>query len=338
MRFSVIIPSYNQGRFIRRTLESILRQKGPPAQIIVSDGGSTDETVSVLRDYETRIEWWSEKDHGFADAVNKALPRVTGEVVAIQSSDDYYLPGAFAAAARAFARSGAALVSGSAVTIDLEHQIKDVFRHRGPLHPRRFLREGISLPQHATFIRADVLRSLGGVRPEVDMCADYDLWARAILLHPCHAFHQIIAVYQLHPTQRTATSRDWLRSLVATHEHLATTPPYHERFPLSAAEQARLNDFWEVVWAGNTRDSRASAIAKAKLPHLRGHSWAARAAIAFVAFRDEPDRTRRLLLHLKSGHFLPFLWRRGLVLREHLERRLARARIDPRWTEHANQK
>jgi GT2 family glycosyltransferase len=333
VKISVIIPSYNQGRFIRRTIESILRQSGPPAQILVSDGGSTDETVSVLREYGGRIEWWSEKDGGFADAVNKALPRVTGDVVAIQSSDDYYLPDAFTAAARAFACSDAAVVSGGAVSIDLEHRIKNVFRHHGRLDPRRFLREGVGIPQHATFIRAPVLRELGGVRPEVDMCADYDLWCRAILLHPCFAFRKVIAVYQHHPTQRTATSRAWLRSLVTTHHHLANTPPYRERFPLGAAEQARLNDYWEVVWASNTRDPRASDIARAKLSRLRGHACATRAAIAFVAFRNEPDRKRRLLLHLRSGQFLPFLWRRGLVLREHLERRLARARIDTRWTE-----
>src|SRR3954468_7948867 len=94
-QLSIVIPSFNQGAFIERTLLSILQQDYPgKVQVIVSDGGSADETVSILERYP-QIDWWSEKDSGFADAVNKGLSRATGEIIGIQSSDDYYLRNAF---------------------------------------------------------------------------------------------------------------------------------------------------------------------------------------------------------------------------------------------------
>src|SRR6185436_12221867 len=92
---SIIIPSFNQGAFIERTLLSILKQDYPAAvQVIVSDGGSTDNTIEILERYP-QVNWWSKRDEGFADAVNKGLRVATGDVLAIQSSDDFYLRDAF---------------------------------------------------------------------------------------------------------------------------------------------------------------------------------------------------------------------------------------------------
>jgi len=74
---SVIVPSFNQGRFIERTLLSVLRQKySGRFELIVSDGGSTDETVDILKKYSDRITWWSKKDKGFADASIKGSRRL----------------------------------------------------------------------------------------------------------------------------------------------------------------------------------------------------------------------------------------------------------------------
>ena len=91
---SVIVPSYNQARFIRETLDSILGQDYRPLEVIVFDGASKDETVDVLGSYGDRPElrWWSEPDRGVVDAVNKGLAKANGEILAIQSSDDCFTP------------------------------------------------------------------------------------------------------------------------------------------------------------------------------------------------------------------------------------------------------
>src|SRR3954463_11687511 len=76
---SVIIPSYNQGRFIRETIDSVLSQDSRPIEVLVFDGASKDETVAVLKSYDApELQWWSEPDRGVVDAVNKGLVRGGG--------------------------------------------------------------------------------------------------------------------------------------------------------------------------------------------------------------------------------------------------------------------
>ena len=96
-RISIITPSLNQGAYLERTVRSVVDQGYPDLEYIVVDGGSTDESVSILERYDDRIAYWvSERDSGQAHAINKGLARATGSIVAYINSDDYYLPGAFA--------------------------------------------------------------------------------------------------------------------------------------------------------------------------------------------------------------------------------------------------
>ena len=90
---SVIIPSYNQGAYISNTLNSIVRQRYENWEVIIQDGGSTDQTAEAVKpfvDADSRITFQSEKDKGFSDAVNKAIARCKGEFSIIQNSDDFF--------------------------------------------------------------------------------------------------------------------------------------------------------------------------------------------------------------------------------------------------------
>ena len=105
---TIVTPSLNQGRFIEETLCSVLDQKLPNLEYIVIDGGSSDETVDILRRYESHLAHWvSEPDRGQADAINKGFALGTGELLAYLNSDDLYAPGSLARVVADF-RSGAA--------------------------------------------------------------------------------------------------------------------------------------------------------------------------------------------------------------------------------------
>ena len=105
---TIVTPSFNQGEFIEETLRSVLDQGIPDVEYVVVDGGSSDDTVDILRRYEGRLAHWvSEPDLGQADAINKGFALGTGEILGFLNSDDVYAPGCLARVVADF-RSGPA--------------------------------------------------------------------------------------------------------------------------------------------------------------------------------------------------------------------------------------
>src|SRR3954466_16026070 len=102
-RVTIVTPSYNQAEFIEETIRSILLQGYPDLEYFVVDGGSTDNSVEIIRKYEKWITHWvSESDRGQSDAIQKGFNRVTGPVSAYLNSDDIYMPGALQRVGRRF--------------------------------------------------------------------------------------------------------------------------------------------------------------------------------------------------------------------------------------------
>ena len=174
---TVVTPSYNQGRFIRETVKSVLSQDYQPVEYLVMDGGSTDETLEVLKSYGDRFFWVSEKDKGQAHAINKGWSRARGEILAWLNSDDIYLPAAISKAV-AFLQShpefGA--VYGEGQHIDEDGR----FIERYPTEPfsREKLVETCFICQPTVFIRRSVLQEVGVLDESLRYCMDYDLWFR----------------------------------------------------------------------------------------------------------------------------------------------------------------
>lgn len=292
---SIIIPSWNQGQFIERTLLSILKQeyKGQ-LQIIVSDGGSTDNTVDILKKYDDKIVWWSAKDKGFVDAVMKGAAKATGEIQAIQSSDDYYLPGAFEKMASVFAQyPDAGFVSGGECSIDLDGNIVEVSHPAGAITPESILFDTIP-PQHSSFIKRSLFEEVGGLRGEVDMCADIDLWYRASHLQNGVYFSDVISCYQLHPNQRTAVSDKWHPNLVKMVEMTEQEPRYGTIFSLNPSRKKDLFSYWEMNWNFKRDPSVGRKIARQKAKSVLSQSYRTNRLMAGILFSDAVKRSLKI--------------------------------------------
>ncbi len=266
-KLSIIIPSYNQGRFIERTLLSILHQDPSiPVQIIVSDGGSTDETVSILKKFP-EIEWWSERDRGFANAVNKGLAVAKGQVVGIQSSDDYYMPNIFERVIDEFERnSNLAMLSGYEIRIDTTGKNKRIQKATVEealvQSPREMALMKRYLPQHCTFFLRSAVMEIGGLRENVDWCADFDLFYRMLHKFPCKMIDSYIGVYQEHEDQRTKQKAErWVDALIQTIRDANSHPHLGKLFALSETEYRSAKALFEMHWHRHAGGERGQIVA-----------------------------------------------------------------------------
>ncbi|MBY0427177.1 MAG: glycosyltransferase [Cytophagales bacterium] len=93
-RITVVTPSYNQGQFLEQTILSVLGQNYPNLEYIIMDGGSSDQSVEIIKAYEHQLSFWtSQKDKGQSDAINSGFAQSTGDILCWLNSDDYLLPG-----------------------------------------------------------------------------------------------------------------------------------------------------------------------------------------------------------------------------------------------------
>ncbi len=273
---SVIIPSYNQGAYIERTLLSILKQDYlGSVQIIVADGGSTDGTVSVLKKYP-QVQWWSEKDRGFADAVNQGLSVATGEVVAIQSSDDYYLEGAFTRAIGVLKEDpNLAFVTGADIILGDDGTSAPLpkpwvsLQNPGALISRT---PWLYVPQHTTFMRRKAVDMVDGLREEVDRCADFDLWYRLLHFGKAVMLADYLGVYQRHTAQRTQNKADlWITAHKKVVEDAEANPKYAREYQPAPQNKREIFRMWETLWnsmaGGKEGVEKARSLADDVLSH-----------------------------------------------------------------------
>jgi GT2 family glycosyltransferase len=205
-RVSIIVPSFNQGCFLERTILSVLNQDWPAIELIVVDGGSSDDSLAIIRKYAGNFAWWvSEPDSGQTNAINKGLKRATGDYVTWLCSDDILLPGAVRCFAEALdAHPLAGMVFAGAAFIDAADRVLKFNSYPEMSLDRLLYHKHANIAQPASLLRKATLDLAGGLDESLDYCMDYDLWIR---MHQ-HASslnlgERVLAGYRLHDNSKT---------------------------------------------------------------------------------------------------------------------------------------
>jgi glycosyltransferase involved in cell wall biosynthesis len=181
-KITIVTPSFNQGEYIEETIRSVLLQSYPNLEYIIIDGGSTDNTVEIIKKYDKWITYWvSEPDEGQSEAINKGLAIATGDIFNWLNSDDYYLPNALLTIGKAF-RDDIHLN----VYCALEKR-KSNFDSNNLIERTiicKTLEETIALGyinQPPTFFKLDIIKKLGGLNKNLYFCMDGDLWVNYLV-------------------------------------------------------------------------------------------------------------------------------------------------------------
>jgi glycosyltransferase involved in cell wall biosynthesis len=206
-RLTIITPSLNQAQYLERTLRSVLDQGYQDLEYIVMDGGSTDGSVDILERYDDRLaHWQSESDEGQSWAINRAIERSTGDVIAYINSDDYYLPGAFDAAMPRFEDADVRWVAGACEYLSDDGTLETVWRPKRPRGPRpRWVREIWYAPQASSFWRRDVFDEFGLLREDLHFVFDAEFGLRlAIAGVSPRIIEDTLAVRFLHDEAKSA--------------------------------------------------------------------------------------------------------------------------------------
>jgi len=206
---SIVIPSYNQARFLETTIRSVLEQDYPQIELFLVDGGSTDGSLDIIHRYTDRLTWWvSEKDNGHADALNKGFSHAKGEILAWLNSDDTYYPGAISdAVASLQAHPEVSMVYGDADLTDERGKVIGSFASRQTDY-QKLLRGSVHIPQATTFFRADLWRQVGPLSLSLFYAFDYDLWVRLAKVSKLLYVPRAWATFRLHPEGKSVLNDD----------------------------------------------------------------------------------------------------------------------------------
>jgi len=212
LKISVVTPSYNQGRYIERTIQSVMGQTGDfELEYCVVDGGSTDGTLDVLRRYGDRLRWVSERDQGQSDAINKGFRMTGGEMIAWLNSDDLYSAGAIESVAREYRREPFAWGFGNCRIVDEnDREIRRFITRYKAAQSRRYsygrLLRRCFVSQPATFFSRAAYEEIGDVSRELTYSMDYDYWLRLGKRWPPRYLDRFLADFRWHTRSKNGAA------------------------------------------------------------------------------------------------------------------------------------
>ncbi|MDG1697490.1 MAG: glycosyltransferase family 2 protein [Polaribacter sp.] len=216
VKISIIVPCYNMEKYIEETILSILNQQYPNLELIVVDGGSSDNTLSILSKYKEQISLLiSEKDEGQYNAINKGFSKATGEILAWLNADDVYFPWTLAHVANFFNKHPKqSWISGSTSVMNGDGIVNGFHSNVTP-KPRKYVENGWfsielfgCLQQEGMFWRKELWEQVGGLDEKYKLAADFELWTKFAKYEELVSFGIPLACFRSHDSSRSKLMRD----------------------------------------------------------------------------------------------------------------------------------
>jgi len=233
---SIVMPVFRQGRFLEQAIRSVLLQGYPRLELIVVDGGSPDDTRTILERYAPWLKYWvSEADRGPAHALNKGFAYAGGDLLGVLNGDDFFLPGCLMQVAESFAaHPEAGVISGHGYFATPDGTL-GVPTFSDPWNLTWFCHGACVLVQPSTFFRRDAFERAGGFRENDRVCWDMELWAEMAATGTVfRSLDAFLAAFRLHAD--SITGRPELRHL--RREHARSVASGVLGRPESAADRA----------------------------------------------------------------------------------------------------
>ena len=213
MKISIITTNYNTDKYLEETILSVLNQKGDfELEYIITDGGSTDNSLNIVRKYKDRIRYISEKDKGQSNGINKGLRMATGDIVAFLNSDDIYLDNTLDTVVRYFKDNPECMwLTGYCKIIDEnDKQIKKYITEYKNRKLRRFTFNQLlienCISQPSTFWRKSVMDEIGHIDESLHYSMDQEYWARIASLYKLHLIPKYLAEFRFTSDTKTGSS------------------------------------------------------------------------------------------------------------------------------------
>jgi glycosyltransferase involved in cell wall biosynthesis len=203
MKISILTPSYNQGQFIEKNIQSVLSQNYPEFEHIIIDGSSTDNTIEILKKYP-HLNWSSKPDEGQADALNKGLAVATGDIIGWINSDDYYEDNIFLDVIAHFKNDTS--LQWLIGDITLHYTGVNIFKRikSQKITYENILKNPDIVKQQGVFFRKQVLNEVGGWNKKLYMVMDFDLWIKIARKYTPKMIHKNYAFFLFHADQKSS--------------------------------------------------------------------------------------------------------------------------------------
>ena len=207
-KISIITPSFNQGQYIEETILSVLGQGYPNLEYIIIDGGSTDNSVEIIKKYEKNLKYWiSEQDKGQSNAINKGFSLASGEILGWLNSDDMYLPGVLYYLSKIIDTSTPGIYFGDC--IQFKYQDRNLTCNGSQVsesHKSKNLFLNDYIIQPSTFWTSHTLAQIGLLNEEMHFGFDWEWFIRAKKAKiPFYPIQKPISLYRIHESHKSGT-------------------------------------------------------------------------------------------------------------------------------------